>query len=112
MKFSTRIEFDELRRLGFGSIGAAYTSIGDALAYPARMIILQNFTDAMLVFSDDGVTDKLILGAYNPLVLDITTNGTDANGLYLGAGDRLYVKQEEIPLTGSVFLTVIYGSED
>jgi len=113
MKNSVRIEFDEIRSLAFGSIlGGTYTAVGSALSYPARMVMIQNYTDALLMFSTDGSTDNFVLGAYSQLILDIATNKTDDSGLYLSAGSKLYVQQEDIPLVGKVYFSVLYGSED
>lgn len=113
MKSSIRLEFDDIRSLDFSLILAGtYTGIGTSLSYPARMIKLSNFTDALLMFSTNGVDDKFVLGAMTDFILDITANKTSDSGLYLGAGDKLYVKQEDIPLSGKVYLSVLYGSED
>ena len=107
---SLKIKFDAQRSLAFGSIVAGYTGVGTYLAYPARMIIIQNLTDTPVQFSFDGITDHLPLPANGQVVLDLASNKTQEQGLYLDAGSRLYVKRlVGVPSSGSVYFSVIYG---
>lgn len=107
---SLKIKFDSLRSLAFGSIAVGYAGVGTYLSYPARIVIIQNLTDASVMFSADGLTDHLPLPAGGQFILDIATNKTQDQGLYLDAGSRLYVKQlGGAPSNGSVYFSVIYG---
>jgi hypothetical protein len=106
-----RLLAEEIRSLGFASIGAAYMGVGTALDHPARVIIVQNYTDTQLMFSLDGVTDNFTLIANDRLILDIAANKTREQGFYLAEGDRLYVKEVVTPTSGSVYLSVLYGRE-
>ena len=107
---SVRLTCEPLRSLAFGSIGAGYTAVGTALAYPARMVIIQNLTDALLMFSFDGTNNHLPLSAGDKLILDITANKTIEPGFFDAKGQTLYVKQSAVPSTGSVYLTAFYGT--
>ena len=110
MSFVVRLLSEEVRSLAFGSIAAGYTGVGTVLNHPARMIVIQNFTDAPVMFSFDGVTDHLPLVANGYMILDVTANKTRESGFFLSEGDRLYVKQlTGAPTTGSVYFTVFYG---
>jgi len=107
---SVRLLAEPLRSLAFGAIGAAYIGVGTSIDNPARMILVQNFTDETLMFSFDGVEDHFPLVESAHLILDIAGNRTSESGFYLAEGQRLYVKEILVtPTTGSVYLTVFYG---
>jgi len=108
-----RLMAEEVRELGFAAILGAgvYSGVGTAIDHPARMIVIQNLTDADVMFSFNGVTDHLPLRQYTSLVLDITGNKTTTSGFYLAEGQRLYVTQIGVPTVGSVYLTVFYGRD-
>ena len=101
---------ESVRSLAFGSIGAAYTGVGTEITSPARILHIQNLTDSLLMFSYDGVNDHFPLPASGFLLLDITANKATEDGYYLSEGTRIYVKQIVAPSSGSVYVTVYYGS--
>jgi hypothetical protein len=45
-------------------------------------------------------------------ILDVSSNKTIDTGFFIEKGTRLYVKEIDIPTTGSVYFTVFYGEED
>ena len=104
-----RLMFEPVRSLSFGSIGAGYMGIGTALVYPARQIFVQNETNALLMFSLDGVNDHCPLPASGFLLLDVTSNKTVIQGFYVAEGTRFYVKEIGTPTSGSVYVSVMYG---
>ena len=108
---SVRLLAEEVRTLGFASIAGAgvYTGIGTTIEHPARMIMVQNYTDATLMFSINGVTDHFPLIQYSHMILDITSNKTRESGFFLSEGQRFYVTQVDVPTVGSVYLSVFYG---
>ena len=109
MSLDIRLVPETLRSLAFGSIGATYMGIGTALTEPSRILIIQNLTDAILLFSHDGVNDHLILNTLTSLVLDVTANKTIDTGFYVAAGTRIYVKRSGIATTGSVYVSSFHG---
>ena len=109
MYIEVRLGIEPVRSLAFGSIVAGYTAIGTALNYPSRMVLLQNWTDANLMFSRDGIYDHIPLLAGNSLIIDITSNKTKDDGFFLSKGDILYVKRIEVPTSGIVYITSFYG---
>lgn len=112
MSLGIRMRFEPVRTLGFASIGAAYMGVGTSINHPARQIFIQNLTDATVMFSFNGVDDHFPLPANGFFLDDISSNKTStAQGFYLAEGDRLYVKQSGVPTAGSVYFSVIYGSE-
>ena len=102
--------YDPLRSLGFGSIGVSYTGIGTALSNPARIIRIQNLTDALLFFSTDGVNDHEMISPNSFLLIDVGANKFREQGYSFAEGTRFYVKESASPTTGSVYVSVIYGS--
>ena len=73
------------------------------------MLLIQNFTNASVMMSFDGLTNHFPLLNYSHIILDIASNKTREGGFYLSEGQRLYVTQIGVPTTGSVYLTVFYG---
>jgi len=109
MSLDIRLVPETLRSLAFGSIGAGYMGIGTALTEPSRILVIQNLTDAALLFSFDGVNDHLVLNTDVSIVLDVTTNKSVDHGFYIAAGTRIYVKQSGVPTSGSVYVSSFHG---
>lgn len=110
MNLALRMQVEAVRTIDAGSIGAVYSSVGTGFTNPARLIHLQNLTNATLWFSYNGVDDHFPLIEQSFLLLDVTSNKADpGGGYYLPAGQRLYVKRLQTPTTGTVYLTVYYG---
>ena len=87
-------------------------AVSPAISHPARMILLQNLTNASLMISDDGVNAKWPISANTSMILDLTSNASTLNGgWYYPEGTRFYVAQIEDPTDGDLYLTVFYGSE-
>lgn len=109
---SSRLQFEELRSLAAGSISGTYMGVGTSLNFPARTVLVQNYTDQRLIFSLDGITDHFVLDGGTQLIFDIQANKSNMEGFYMAAGDRLYVKEDSVtPLSGSVYFSTIYGKE-
>jgi hypothetical protein len=109
MSLAVRFQAEAVRTLAFGSIVAGYTGIGTAMTRPIRFFVIQNLTDASLMFSFDGVTDHLPLASSGYIVLDISSNQTFGQGFYLAEGSRLYVKRIGTATSGSVYFSAFYG---
>jgi len=106
-----RMQFEDMRTLAFGAIVAEYTAIGAPLAHAARMLLVQNYTDALLVFTNDGVNDKFVLPAGGQVVFDIATNEAFDHGFFSAAGTTYSVARIGVPTVGSVYLSVVYGDK-
>lgn len=101
---------EELRTLAFGSISGTYTLIQSALDKPARLLLVQNLTDALLIFSFDGIIDHFVLPASGFLLLDVMTNKLNDNGFFISRGSAISVKDNgSAATTGSVYLTSLYA---
>lgn len=112
MGLSVRLLPEAVRTLAFGTIGAAYMGVGTAFANPVRLLLVQNVTDATLMFSFNGVDDHLPLPRDGYMLLDVTANKSIEAGMYFAEGTRLYVKEVGTPTSGSVYVTTFYGSKD
>lgn len=109
---SIRLGVEPLRSLGFASIGASYMGVGSALENPARMVEVNNLTDADLFLSLDGVDDHFIIAAKTAKIYDITANKTREDGFFMEKGDRLYVRESETPTEKAIYFSVIHGESE
>ena len=107
--FSIKILPEPVRSLAYTSISGTYMGVGAPLADPSRLIIFQNYTDATLMVSFDGITDHLPVAANGFVLFDITANGTTTAGFYIAEGTRFYVKEVGTPSTGSFYISTFYG---
>lgn len=108
---SIRYRAEPVRTAAFGAIVAGYTGVGTAVSHPVRQFLLQNLTDATVMFSFDGVNDHFPLPANGFFLSDITSNAAVSMGFFLAEGDRLYVKEVGVPTIGNVYFSAFYGSE-
>jgi len=106
---NTRFAMEALKELDSGSIVAGYTGIGDASEYPATGFIVQNFTNARLTFSLNGIEDNIKLPEMGFWIEDVASNRQNNKGTRLPLGTRFYVKRDETPTSGSVCVTIIYA---
>jgi len=110
MSLAIKALFEPVRTLGFAAIGAGYVGVGTSLNFPARQIFIQNFTDAPLMFSFDGVNDHFPLASDSFLLDDLTSNKTLETGYFIEKGSRLYVKtMGAVPTVNDVWFSVLYG---
>ncbi len=100
---------EAIRSIAFGSIAVGYMGVGTSLAHPSRLVMFQNFTDAALMVSFDGITDHLPVAANGFVLLDVTANKTVSQGFYIAEGTRFYVKEIDAPSLGSFYISSFYG---
>lgn len=111
MSETIRFNAEPIRSLAYTSTSGAYAQVGTALKYPAHQFLVQNLTDATMMFSLDGTNDHFVLPAYGFFTNDITTNRTGSNdGWYLAANARIYVKRVGVPTTGTIYLSVFHAN--
>ncbi len=112
MAYSIRFRAETLRTLAFGGIGAGYAAVGDPLDNPTRMLLVQNLTDASVLFSFDGLNDHFPLAAGAFIIFDVCSDRTNDGGFFVSAGTIINVKQLGVPTTGSVYVSAFYGQGD
>jgi hypothetical protein len=103
-------KIDTLRSLGESSISSSYAAVGSVITHPIRILCITNNTDGDMIFSDDGVNDKLFVAKSSFKLFDIATNKDDRGESFaLTSQTQMYVKYSTSPSTGSVYVEVIYG---
>lgn len=110
MSDAVRIKAEQVKVIAAADIGSGLTLIDSITQHAARMILFQNLTDALLMFSLNGTTDHFPLASETYFVLDVATNRTaTSEELYYPTGSAFYVRQIGTPTTGSVYVTIFYG---
>jgi hypothetical protein len=106
-----RAQLEPLRSLAFGSISGTYATVGTATANPTRIICITNNTAGDMLFSRDGSTDEIFVAAGSFKLFDITTNARPKNvsDFVFETGTQWYVKQDTAPVSGSVYIEVLYA---
>lgn len=107
-----RLRAETLRSLAYGSLGSSYTAIGSAFDNPARIIHLQNLTNVDITWSMDGTNDHGVVASGSFILLDITANKSLDQGEFIAQGTTFYAKTSGSPSSGSVYLSVFYGSRN
>lgn len=99
-----------VKTLDNASIGSSYQRVADRTTHPLRIPLIQNLTDALLMFSFDAVNDHFPLAAGASLIIDFNTNQNQVNsGLTLGIGTALWVRTIGSPTSGSVYFSGFYA---
>jgi len=115
VNFNAKANAEEIKKLAFGSVGAALTAIGAAPTHSAYSVYLFNGTDAILQFGwsqKDGLLSRLPLPAGGGIIVDFQTNKKGADGdLNFPVGRTMYVKQDGVPSSGNVYATYFYGED-
>lgn len=113
-----RARYEALKTLGFAAIGANFVGMVDmggnpsSVEHPVRFYHILNNTNADLLFSWDGINPFVLIPAGDTYTDDICTNQALTAGFLLPEGSRLYIKDNgAAPTSGSIYLTVCYGSE-
>lgn len=110
MAYGTRVQFEAVREVGFGSISGSYSTVGSPLADHARIIRFVNTTDADVYISSDGTTNNIRLAPNSFILLDFSTNKIRDDGLFVSINTQFWVKQQSgAPTKGAVWLEVIYA---
>lgn len=107
-----KVNFDTLRSLAFGGISAAYAVVGSAITVNTRIICITNKTAGDMIFSidDTNASGNLFIPAGSFKLFDFTSNLVSGNddSFVLAIGTQFYVKQVTAPVSGSVYIEVIY----
>lgn len=105
-------EFDELREVAFGAIGAAYAALGSSLSENSRIISVFNSTDQDVYITDDPtfVKNKIRLASGTGQILDLNANKIDTDGMMIRKGRQFYIKHAGVaPTVGNAWLQNVYG---
>jgi hypothetical protein len=110
MAYGTRVQFNPLGTVAFGSIGATYATFGAPMPGHARIIRFCNSTNADVIISSDGITDNLRVAANSFILFDFSTNRIQDDGLFVQKGDQFYIKYATAPSSGAAWIEVITAS--
>lgn len=109
MAYGTKVAFEPVREIAFGSIGAAYTAVGTGLTDHARLIRFVNTMNTELYISLNGTTNHIRLAAGSFLIIDLASNKVRDDGLFISIGTIFYVKQVSAPASGNLWIEVLYA---
>jgi len=111
MAYGKRVNFSAVRELGFVSISGTYASVGTPLAEHVRIITFQNGCDQDLYISIDGTTDHLRIASNSFKLFDLSTNKIRDDGLFLGVGTQISVKEVSASVTSGTFWVEVLFAE-
>jgi len=108
-----KVYFDTLRSLAFGGISAVYATVGDPLDVEARIICFTNTTQGDMIFSTDSTNadGQILVPAGSFKLYDLTANlvpGKD-DSFVIAQATQFYVKQSSAPVSGSVYIELVYA---
>ena len=111
---SSRVAFEDLRVLAFGGISGNYALVGTVFQHPVRQLIIHNTTNANIIISYDGISDKSFIATGTSRVMDYCSNTSMQGGmLEQPAQQGVYVKEEAAATaSGNVYVEVIYASSN
>ena len=110
---AAKVYFDTLRSLAFGSISGTYAAVGTAITVKARIVCFTNKTQGDMIFSTDSSnsTGQIFVPAGTFKLYDLTANlipGKD-DAFAIAEGTQFYVKQSTAPVSGAVYIEIIYA---
>lgn len=103
MAYGTRVGFEAVKELAFGSISGTYASVGTPTAEHVRIISFQNGCNQDLYISFDGSTNQLRIAANSFKLIDLSSNKIRDDGMFLGVGTQVYVKEVSASVTSGTF---------
>lgn len=109
---SNKASWSPLRSAAFGSIGAAYATIGTALTERAIVIAFKNATNGDVVVSTNGTADHLYMPAGSYAIWDVRTNAPFHTDYLFAIGTQFYVKDGSVATSsGSFYIEVLQATE-
>lgn len=106
---AARAFFEPIRTLAFGSISGAYAAVGDPAANQIRIFCISNDTEGDMYFTTDNSEDQMFLAAGSFRLYDLQANKSDYDDKFvLAKGTQFYVKQITAPVSGAVYIELIY----
>jgi len=109
-----RVKFETIRSIAYTAITTSLVAIGEPFDNPIRLICIDNFTNASIFISFDGINDHTVVAAISGRVFDYATNR-------VGPEDRLeqpvnvqvFVRRQAgAPTSGSVYVTTMYAASN
>lgn len=115
---SIRAEHLPVYSLGFAGVLAGYSPLVNAAAtsaipFPARLVLVQNYTDADIMVSYNGIDDHYPLKSGGVVIFDYCSDSaTNVTGLFIPTNTIFYAKRlAGAPTSGSVYVSVVVGED-
>lgn len=110
MGYGTRVTFDSVRELGFGSMGATFVAVGSPLTDHVRLLGLNSSLNEEVYVSFDGITDHLRMASNSFKLYDLSANKIRDDGLFLAVGTQIYVREVSASVaSGSFWVEAMFG---
>ena len=109
MAYGRRVQFEPIREVAFGGIGAGYTAIGGATIDYTRMVSMFSTLDAEVYISLDGINDHIRIPVTLGRVWDFNANKID-DAFFIGKETTFYIKRVAgAPTSGNFWIEVTYA---
>ncbi len=110
---SIRLAAIEVQAVDFSDLTSSFVAMGDAMPEPIRILKVNNTTDSDIYISFDGVTAHDVIVASTAMVIDVTTNKSIEQGMFLSTGTVVYVEYvSTVPTYGTVYLSAYYAANN
>ena len=102
--------FDELRSLASGGISGVYAAVGSVTSVRPRIVTITNNTEGDMYFTTDNSRDEIFVaaGAFKLYDIQANINTASDDSYVLPIGLQFYVKQVAAPVSGSVYIEIVY----
>lgn len=109
MAYGKIVQFEPIREVAFGGIGAAYAAVGGATTDYGRMVSIFSTLDAEVYISLDGVDDHIRIPVTLGRVWDFNANRID-DSFFIEKDTTFYVKRVSgAPTEGNLWIEVTYA---
>jgi hypothetical protein len=105
-----RAFFESIKTLAFGSISASYAAVGSPTTHTVKAFCISNNTQGDMYFTVDNTQDSMFLAAGSFRLYDVQANMNSQfdDKFVFPIGTQFYVKQITAPVSGNVYVEVIY----
>lgn len=107
-----RAGLEPLRSLAFGGISGTYAAVGTPAENQIRLLCITNNTEGDMVFSRDPLISEgeifVAAGSFKLFDIQANLNVNKEDRFVFDRYTQFYVKQLEAPVSGSVYIEVLY----
>jgi hypothetical protein len=107
---SLKVTAIPVQTVAFGDVTDSFEAMGVGMPAALRILKINNTTDSDVYVSYDGTTEHDVVVAGSGMVVDITTNKSVEEGLFLPEGTIVYIEYVSgAPTSGNVYLSAYYA---
>lgn len=108
---SIRLAAIPVQTVAYSAVTSSFVAMGAAMPEPIRVIKINNSTNSDIYVSFDGSTAHDVVVASSGMVVDITTNKSIEQGMFLSQGTVVYIEYVSgAPTSGNVYLSAYYAA--